>query len=69
MLDWYKYGDEKCVKYIDTELAFEQARMACNQSKTEVLAIHSQHEQNFVTTITAGLRAPYIGLHQDVLIG
>ena len=31
----------------------------------EILSIHSEDEQNFITAFTAGLPEPYIGIYLD----
>lgn len=39
-----------------------QAKAICMQSDSEMLSIHSEEEQNWITAYTAGQPSPYIGL-------
>ena len=47
-------------------MTFELAKSMCEQyNQGEIMTIHSQVEQDFVTAITAGLGTPYIGIKKQ----
>lgn len=61
---WYK-GNQKCIRYINKTLTYEQAKTTCAQfggGQGDILSIHTQREQDFVTALTAGQKPlPWIG--------
>lgn len=64
--DWFQYAIQKCIKYIaatpKVSMNFTQAKAKCIASGAEMLSIHSEEEQNFITAYTVGKPSPYIGL-------
>jgi hypothetical protein len=61
--DWIQYANEKCIKIInDSSITWTQAKGRCAAMSGELLAIHSEEEQNFVTSLIADKPMPFIGL-------
>lgn len=59
---WTKYANEKCVQYVNYKMTKDQAVDKCNKMGGEILSIHSQDEQDFITAFTALNPEPYIGI-------
>jgi hypothetical protein len=49
----------------DTSMTWTQAKGRCAAMSGELLAIHSQEEQNFVTSLIADKPMPFIGLTRN----
>jgi hypothetical protein len=61
--DWIQYANQKCIKILnDTLRTWTQAKGRCAAMSGELLSIHSQEEQNFITSLIADKPMPYIGL-------
>jgi hypothetical protein len=61
--DWIQDANQKCIKILnDTLRTWTQAKGRCAAMSGELLSIHSQEEQNFITSLIADKPMPYIGL-------
>jgi hypothetical protein len=62
-IDWIQYANQKCIKIInDSSITWTQAKGRCAAMSGDLLAIHSEEEQNFITSLIADKPMPFIGL-------
>src|SRR5258708_20915024 len=59
--DWNQYADQKCVKYINKTLGFIDAKKYCHSLNGELLSIHSEEENNYLTALIADKPSAFIG--------